>query len=97
MAVQHDQNRMLEDSDKKNKKKMKTSDDRMLLPGRKEGLPYSTVNPDSTDVRPACGDYRLRSDCVHTIRCNDKSITTQSVYPDFVGKHRQTKYVPLLK
>ena len=61
MAVQHDKNRVLEESDKKNKKKMKTSDDRMLLPGRAQGKSYFDANPDSTDVRTKWPSRRART------------------------------------
>jgi hypothetical protein len=75
MAVQHTEWRTLGDESKETTKKMKTKDKEMALP---------VVHGQEQDVRPACGDYRLTPRCVHTIMCDDISLTTASVYPDYV-------------
>ena len=74
MAVQHTEDRVLGENEHKIKKKMKTKDKEMAL-GRRHGQVQ--------DPRPACGDYRLVPECVHTIMCRPGA-KTSTQYPDYV-------------
>jgi hypothetical protein len=74
MAVQHTEWRTLKDETAETKKKMKTKDAEMAMPRR---------HGQEQDPRPACGDYRLTPDCVHSILCEDASLKTSELYPDY--------------
>jgi hypothetical protein len=55
-------------------KDMKNIDPEMMLPA---------AHGQQVDPRPACGDFRLNPQCIHSIYCDADGATTAALYPDY--------------